>query len=377
METSHTTVKSWASSYFTRKKFFVLFVFIPLISLFIFWSSQKSSITIGNVFLPRTKLAPPIKFGPKPYFMKNGIVYPKEAKFNAKLGRRDAKLLPEEDPDTYDRFENQLMFVPPNYYKTRDLKKNKTLLIYGGYEGWWGIAGPNMATWFSDRKCPVDTCRFLVNKSDAETADFLMFGGQHQPINLKRTPNQIYAFYRLESPIHWPDKYPKSIIYNWTITYRHDSTIPIPYSKWAYYDPKITHMPQTRNFAQNRTKKVAWMVSNCEAHNDRDVYVRELQKYIQVDVYGKCGTFNCTDTDKCLRQFAKDYKFYLGFENSHCADYVTEKVYRNSLGRGGIIPVVLGARKEDYERQLPYKSFIYVEDFATPKDLAEYLHKIR
>lgn len=92
-------------------------------------------------------------------------------------------------------------------------------------------------------------------------------------------------------------------------------------------------------------------------------------------MYGACGTINCTDTNKCLDQFAIDYKFYLAFENSHCADYITEKVYRNALSRD-MIPVVLGARKEDYERQLPYKSFIYVEDFATPKDLAEYLHKV-
>lgn len=97
----------------------------------------------------------------------------------------------------------------------------------------------------------------------------------------------------------------------------------------------------------------------------------------QVDVYGKCGTLECgSDTDKCLRQFAKDYKFYLAFENSHCKDYITEKVFRNSLGRGGIVPVVLGARKEEYEQQLPYKSFIYVEDFASPEELAEYLHKV-
>lgn len=94
-------------------------------------------------------------------------------------------------------------------------------------------------------------------------------------------------------------------------------------------------------------------------------------------MYGTCGKFNCTDrdTDTCLRKLSKQYKFYLAFENSHCFDYITEKVYRNSL-QHDFIPVVLGARKEDYERMLPYNSFIYVEDFATPKDLAEYLNKV-
>lgn len=68
---------------------------------------------------------------------------------------------------------------------------------------------------------------------------------------------------------------------------RHDSTIPIHYSKWIYYDPRITHMHQMQNFAANKTKKVAWLVSNCEAHNDRDMYVRELQKYIEVTIKRK------------------------------------------------------------------------------------------
>ncbi|XP_055308475.1 glycoprotein 3-alpha-L-fucosyltransferase A-like [Sitodiplosis mosellana] len=361
------TVKTWSLSSLRQKKFLVLFISVSLASLIIFLNLEKSSTTSSDALLSRLKRTVPIKVRPRPYYMSNGKVFPRPAKFSKKLGRRDAKILPEEDPDS-DRFENQLMFIPPNYYETRNPNKNKTVLLYNGWGGFEKI----MVHWFSNRKCPVDTCTFSLNRSDAETADFIMFSGQIDGINIKRTPNQIYAFYRLESPIHWPQKYPKSIVYNWTITYRHDSTISIPYSKWMYYDPRITHQPQIRNFAKNKTKLVAWMVSNCEAHNDRDAYVRELQKYIQVDVYGACGTMNCTD---CHDRLERDYKFYLSFENSHCADYISEKVYRNTLGRS-IIPVVLGARKEDYERQLPYNSFIYVEDFATPKDLAEYLHKV-
>lgn len=143
---------------------------------------------------------------PKPYYLSYGKVRSMPAKFSKKLGRRDAKILPFEDPDS-DRFENQLMFIPPNYYKTRNPNKNKTILLYNGVEGWWNIEG-NWATWFSDRKCPVDTCKFSKNHSDVEMADFIMFSGQHSDINFTRTPNQIYAFYRLESPIHWPEKYP-------------------------------------------------------------------------------------------------------------------------------------------------------------------------
>lgn len=103
-----------------------------------------------------------------------------------------------------------------------------------------------------------------------------------------------------------------------------------------------------------------------------------MLRFKQVDIYGKCGTFECLDTfpnDKCIESIGQDYKFYLAFENSNCADYITEKLYRNALKRN-ILPIVLGARREDYERQAPHGSYIFFEDFDSPKALAEYLHKL-
>ncbi|VDN16201.1 unnamed protein product [Dibothriocephalus latus] len=39
-----------------------------------------------------------------------------------------------------------------------------------------------------------------------------------------------------------------------------------------------------------------------------------------------------------------------------------------------MIPVVLGASREDYCAIAPPNSFIHVDDFSSPADLAEYLH---
>ena len=36
----------------------------------------------------------------------------------------------------------------------------------------------------------------------------------------------------------------------------------------------------------------------------------------------------------------------------------------------------MGARKEEYDLVAPEKSFIHVDDFESPKDLAEYLKKL-
>lgn len=62
----------------------------------------------------------------------------------------------------------------------------------------------------------------------------------------------------------------------------------------------------------------------------------------------------------------------MAFENSNCKNYITEKLFVNALGRN-ILPIVMGAPPEDYENSAPYHSYIHVDDFASPKELAEYL----
>ena len=41
-----------------------------------------------------------------------------------------------------------------------------------------------------------------------------------------------------------------------------------------------------------------------------------------------------------------------------------------------VIPIVMGARPEDYAISAPYKSYIHVDDFDGPKELADFLHKL-
>ncbi len=104
----------------------------------------------------------------------------------------------------------------------------------------------------------------------------------------------------------------------------------------------------------------------------RENYVEELQKYIQVDIYGKCGNSNVCpkgEGNGCLRRLAKQYKFYLAFENGICKEYVTEKFVRTLQYPN--IPIVLGGA--NYSRLSPELSFINVFDFASAKHLADYL----
>lgn len=95
------------------------------------------------------------------------------------------------------------------------------------------------------------------------------------------------------------------------------------------------------NYAAGKTKKVAMFTSNCQDINGRRRYAWELSKYINVDFFGSCGGVVCPRVtpplpmtfykNPCFDMLKKDYKFFLSFENSNCAGYITEKLHWNAL----------------------------------------------
>ena len=91
--------------------------------------------------------------------------------------------------------------------------------------------------------------------------------------------------------------------FNWTMTYREDSTFFHPYASITSLtnndddDKQQQHPPvgpeldeYIRKFglanrdkmSKGKTKKVAWFVSNCNSVSGREAFTKELQKYIEV-----------------------------------------------------------------------------------------------
>ena len=175
--------------------------------------------------------------------------------------------------------------------------------------------------------------------------------------------------------------------FNWTMTYRLDSDIvnrdsygfivprrrtlpsmyPIPHRGDTTFLERKDGPPSSQT--SSKKKLAAWFVSNCVTSIQREDYVKELSRYVPVDIYGKCGNLSCTDHLQCLEMIRTDYKFYIAFENSFCPDYVTEKLTRAL--RYDAVPIVMGG--VDYNRFAPPHSFIDVNDFGSPKQLANYL----
>ncbi|CAH8875253.1 unnamed protein product [Trichobilharzia szidati] len=121
----------------------------------------------------------------------------------------------------------------------------------------------------------------------------------------------------------------------------------------------------------NIKEKIAYQRGALETFYDTK---NNFNTTVKVDIYGECGSKKCPrlSEESCFKILREKYKFYLSFENSLCKYYVTEKFYRNAL-QNDIIPIVMGASIEEYQALAPPHSFIHVDQFESPKELAEYL----
>lgn len=204
---------------------------------------------------------------------------------------------------------------------------NDSVTIYVEHSG--GV--PQGQTRFFSHGCSVNKC-FIKHGHPRPGEHFDAFLGSGTHLDKRVTlGDSITIYYQLESPYH--SSAPRQL--NWSATYRRTSTIVTPYEKFVPFR-NFTGLPKApaHNYAEGKSKMVAMFVSNCNSHNGRLDYARELAKHITVDIYGRCGDHSCprSDAKSCYRMLKKNYKFYLSFENSNCKDYITEKLFWNALG---------------------------------------------
>uniref|UniRef100_A0A8D2JHT6 Fucosyltransferase n=2 Tax=Varanus komodoensis TaxID=61221 RepID=A0A8D2JHT6_VARKO len=183
-----------------------------------------------------------------------------------------------------------------------------------------------------------------------------------------RPPSQRWIWYSPEPPSKHPVPTFMDNLFNLTMSYRRDSDIFAPYG-WLEALDQLQEV-----IIPPKSKLVAWVVSNWKPSyvQPRIKYYEELKKHISVDVYGR--GHQPLPGNKLLSTLSQ-YKFYLAFENSQHEDYITEKVWRNAL-LSGTVPVVLGPSRKSYERCLPPDSFIHIDDFPGPQELAGFLHEL-
>ena len=230
---------------------------------------------------------------------------------------------------------------------------------------------------FIDSECPISDCFIsddIWNVMPPTEYDAVVFFWPQMkstlPYTYARKPSQSYVFFNDEPPSEYmkDDLSVYNNFFNMTISYRKDSDIFWPYGTVEKISPPPAH-EEPVNYALGKKKLVAWFVSNCQTRNHREEYVASLRKYVDVDIYGKCGDLECppnyeqTGPDPCFDMLAKNYKFYLSFENTFCRDYVTEKLFK--ILERDIVPVVYGA--VNYSAIAPPNSYIDATQLSARK----------
>lgn len=214
------------------------------------------------------------------------------------------------------------------------------------------------------------TCKITHDRTKVIDSSVLLFHAKDtNKMRFKfppQTNTSAWVFHDAEAPHYQSHNVLDRMQY--TMTYRLDSDFP-----WGYFQKDLLQIMETPPQPTKKQKApIAWIVSNCRASSYRHHYVKELQKYIDIDIYGHC--MNTKEwPNRSTVEVISDYHFYLAIENSNCKDYVTEKL--SNAYEAGAVPIVDGP--SDYGPFIPNThSVIKIDDFKNPQDLANYIHTL-
>ncbi|XP_059047184.1 4-galactosyl-N-acetylglucosaminide 3-alpha-L-fucosyltransferase 9-like [Achroia grisella] len=273
-------------------------------------------------------------------------------------------------------------------------RENKTFVVLI-WKYWNWLKSRHIQNYNSKRNdpleyCSVKNCKFTGENNQLGTADAVVIHMQHGliPDGKNRNTNQRWIFLNDESPLHSftmakvkPKLSDLANIFNWSMTYRSDADIPVPYGRTISLKEPLADNLTSDTLAElipNWNKKrrdihAVVLISNCVSW--RMEYLKKLQNFIDIDIIGKCSTLNkktCPGHFKSDCDMLSEYIFYFSFENSFCSQYLTEKIFQNAYSKGAI-PVILGPSIEDCEQLLPPMSYIHTDNFDTPEKLASEL----
>lgn len=221
----------------------------------------------------------------------------------------------------------------------------------------------------------ISRCFLSDNTSAFSAADVVVFHHQELsrglsslPLNRNRPASQHWVWLSMEPPVNNENLTQLNGLFNWTMTYRRDADITIPYGKTMLGGDDLGFRT-----APNRSCLVSWVVSKYQPHQARAGVYQSLKKHIPIEVYGKWNKKPLSH--KKLLPTIAHCLFYLSFENSEARDYISEKLWRNAF-QAGAVPVVLGPSRATYEALAPPGSFIHVGDFKSLADLAAHLKHV-
>jgi hypothetical protein len=179
--------------------------------------------------------------------------------------------------------------------------------------------------------CPFSQCTIITDRSAYNTSDAVIFHLWKNDLNKNipgyRLENQHWFVFSREPPTRLSALVTEEIrwTFNMTIGYSKTSDVFTPYGRTVGFR-QVQKMPKW-DFTRGRTKMIAWVVSHCWGSSGRFQFVRELQKFVAVDVFGKCGKPCPGDQGGkrsigCLDTIGK-YLSFMSFQNERSFQNVT------------------------------------------------------
>ncbi|XP_051994487.1 4-galactosyl-N-acetylglucosaminide 3-alpha-L-fucosyltransferase 9-like [Xyrauchen texanus] len=223
-------------------------------------------------------------------------------------------------------------------------------------------------------KFNIDGCYLTADRDLYSKAHGVLINHRDIKTDLSNLPTQPRPFFQkwiwmhFESPQNTRRLEGLENLFNVTINYRRDADIVLREQIMFKSDGSEDEIfPQVLD---KKDKLVCWIVSNWNDNHKRVKYYNELKQHI--DIYALGRHFGKAIGDDEYKKTLTRCKFYLSFENTDGHyDYMTEKLF-NPLKLGSV-PVALGAPRYIYERFVPKDAFIHIDDFSSPKELAEHL----
>lgn len=183
---------------------------------------------------------------------------------------------------------------------------------------------------------------------------------------------QLWVAWSVESVVNYPSiNHP---IYDLRMTYQRDADVWTPY--FSGYGADLPQRLRQPVPARVDNCLIASCISSDVNKNGRFEYLRELSRFIDIHHYGRFMRNRRMQNDcgrKSKLELYRQYKFVIAFENSTCADYVTEKLYDPLLA--GAVPVYLGAPNTGVFAPHP-DSYIDVNKFKNARELAGYIRTV-
>ncbi|XP_007260268.3 4-galactosyl-N-acetylglucosaminide 3-alpha-L-fucosyltransferase 9 [Astyanax mexicanus] len=255
----------------------------------------------------------------------------------------------------------------PKEATTPAVQKEKPILLVWVWPENFRFDLSDCQTYYNIDGCRIIDDRNLYNQADA----VLIF---HKAIswdlsNLPpspRPPFQRWIWFHVESPTNTHRIPGLENLFNLTLSYRRDADISVRYPL------TVSKTPIEGFQIPKKDKLLCWFVSNTNPSTGtgtRMKFYEEFKKHINIDIFGNMAGKRLKDEEYFPTM--SSCKFYLSLENSIHKDYITEKF--NGPVSVGTVPVVLGPPRENYEQFAPHNSFIHVNDFASPLELANYL----